>query len=617
MPIGLVVLPLGWALLSTVIRWFGGLDTAVLLNQGVQMLLAKHVGVACLTLPLLLFWTDGGGERAGMPGLVTLVLMAAGLLLMSWALNWVIANGFDGWLLHLHDYRLTVGAALAAVILALPARWSMPLLATTQFVMLYVLVANANQAQGIGDIWWLVTHVVELSVLSLLLVSMYLVDRDRRAAFASIEEAADHDASTGLPNANALRRAWTKRGEVPAEIRFLCFDHVDMLVGSYGWPALQAMLRSVERKLVGQVGVYHLGGAQFVLLPDEHAVPDWAGLLEGLQRHSFGAAGTRLRVAPYLGLAKPKALSTVALEEAIADAGEAFTQARRRGETDPVPAVDASGHEAPAIARRRRFNAAVGAIDQVRAGNIALHLHLQRIVRIDGNRDDGVSGEVLCRLRGANGALLMPDQFIPVLESSANVAELDLAVLEALFAHLRQHPDFCRAARRLCINVSGASLSSDSFRSRLTTMLRDAPVAPSVLCFELTETAMIARQEQALHLFDELRELGCTMALDDFGSGMQNFSRLKQLPVDMIKIDGQFVRQAWQRRSDYEIVRAAVSVARAHGLTTVAEHVEDAATDRCMRELGVEWGQGYFYSRPVPLADVDLEDASGKRLVNA
>jgi EAL domain-containing protein (putative c-di-GMP-specific phosphodiesterase class I)/GGDEF domain-containing protein len=610
-PIALLVFPLGWAALAVAISAVNGGAASALANEGVQLLLAKHVGVACLALPIMLLWTDGCAGQMHWRRLRALWALVGALLLASWLLQRVLAAGELVWLQQLYDYRLTAGAVLAALVLFVAPRWSMPALALVHFVMLHALVAAASRAEAVGEVGALLTHVLELNVMSLLLSGLYLANRDRRIATARIAQSARRDASTGLANATALHRDWARRKALPAQIGFLSFDHVDVLVGSYGWSTLRAMLRSVARVLASRVHAYHLGGAQFVLVPRNREGEgvdmdmDWTELLHHLQRHTFDAAGTRLRVTPYLGLATPQSLSVADLEGGVADAGEASTQARRRGETDPVQALDTDGNEGvDASARRRRFNAAVDVIDRVRAGHV--ELHLQRIVRIDGASDTGVSGEILCRLRNHDGSLLVPDRFIPALESSASVAELDLAVVEMLFAQLRKQPLLRQAARRLCINVSGVSLSADSFRARLTSLLADAPVAPSVLCFELTETAIIARHAQAARLIRELHALGCSLALDDFGSGMQNFSRLRQLPVEMIKIDGQFVRQAAQRRSDFEIVRAAVAVARAHGLETVAEHVEDAAADRCMRDLGVEWGQGYHYARPVPLAEVDL-----------
>ncbi len=128
----------------------------------------------------------------------------------------------------------------------------------------------------------------------------------------------------------------------------------------------------------------------------------------------------------------------------------------------------------------------------------------------------------------------------------------------------------------------------------------------SALCFEVTETAAITHLAEAVDLFARLRALGCQIAIDDFGIGFQSFERLKQIPVDLIKIDGTFVREMLHSERDHELVRAAVAVARAFDAQTVAEYVETEATADALRGLGVDWGQGYLYGKPAPLAQMLL-----------
>ena len=214
----------------------------------------------------------------------------------------------------------------------------------------------------------------------------------------------------------------------------------------------------------------------------------------------------------------------------------------------------------------------------------------------------GFQGEVLCRLRTAHGRLLFPSDFIADLEAGGHASELDIAVIECLFQWLRAHPLAVPGIARLGINLSGKSVASASFRARFAELLRQAPLPHAALCFELTETAVISSQEPVLRLFHDLRARGCSLSLDDFGSGMQNFERLRQVPVDSLKIDGQFVRNMQSQSRDLEIVRAAIAVADAHGLTTVAEYVESASLAEQLRGMGVRWGQGYHFGRPEPIA---------------
>ena len=199
-------------------------------------------------------------------------------------------------------------------------------------------------------------------------------------------------------------------------------------------------------------------------------------------------------------------------------------------------------------------------------------------------------------------------EFIADLEAGGHASELDIAVIECLFQWLRTHPLAIPGVARLGINLSGKSVASASFRARFAELLRQTPLPHSALCFELTETAVIASQEPALRLFHDLRARGCSLSLDDFGSGMQNFERLRQVPVDSLKIDGQFVCNMQSQSRDLEIVRAAIAVADAHGLTTVAEYVESASLAEQLRGMGVRWGQGYHFGRPEPITSTVLPE---------
>ena len=133
-------------------------------------------------------------------------------------------------------------------------------------------------------------------------------------------------------------------------------------------------------------------------------------------------------------------------------------------------------------------------------------------------------------------------------------------------------------------------------------MLANAPVAPSSLCFEITETEAIARFSNARRLLEQLRERGCHIALDDFGVGFSSFYYLKHLPVDVLKIEGGFVRNLVRDKIDREVVRGIVTVARGLGKETIAEYVEDRETLDVLREFGVDHGQGFEIGRPGPLA---------------
>jgi len=131
-------------------------------------------------------------------------------------------------------------------------------------------------------------------------------------------------------------------------------------------------------------------------------------------------------------------------------------------------------------------------------------------------------------------------------------------------------------------------------------------IDPARLCFELTETAAISNMGRAMEFMAQLRRLGCRFALDDFGSGLSSFSYLKSLPVDFLKIDGSFIRNLPHNASDRAMVSAIQQVARAVGIQTIAEFIENEETIAVLREIGIDYGQGHAIHVPEPLTRGDL-----------
>jgi EAL domain-containing protein (putative c-di-GMP-specific phosphodiesterase class I) len=154
------------------------------------------------------------------------------------------------------------------------------------------------------------------------------------------------------------------------------------------------------------------------------------------------------------------------------------------------------------------------------------------------------------------------------------------------------------------VNLSGMSLGDEQILERVGAWARDSGMDPSILCFEVTETAAIRNLSQARWFVDRLRDMGCRMALDDFGTGLSSFAYLKGLPVDLIKIDGTFVRDMLNDPVDRAVVTAINDIAHEVGMRTVAEFVEDDATFDALRRIGVDFAQGYGIARPLPLDEL-------------
>ena len=148
------------------------------------------------------------------------------------------------------------------------------------------------------------------------------------------------------------------------------------------------------------------------------------------------------------------------------------------------------------------------------------------------------------------------------------------------------------------INLSGTSLNDDRFLEFMISELQSYDLSAGAVCFEITETAAIANLANVVHFMKELRERGCQFSLDDFGSGLSSFLYLKNLPVDYLKIDGQFIQNVTTDHVDRAMVEAISQIGKAMGLKTIAERVESAEVLACLAQIGVEYAQGWYIAPP-------------------
>lgn len=229
-------------------------------------------------------------------------------------------------------------------------------------------------------------------------------------------------------------------------------------------------------------------------------------------------------------------------------------------------------------------------------------LHWQRIVAIQPGREHGgVHGEVLLRMIDIDGRRVSPGEFVPVAEHFFLASRMDRWVLRAVFGWMVRHKDELLHVDRLSVNLSGQSVGDPVFRADMLAMMDSMPVDFRKLCFEVTETSAITNLKDSVAFFVALRERGARIALDDFGSGMSSFGYLKTLPADVLKIDGQFMRNLLTDPVDRVSVQSMAQLARATHMETVAEWVETEGVEALVRELGVDYVQGYLHHRPEPL----------------
>ncbi len=212
--------------------------------------------------------------------------------------------------------------------------------------------------------------------------------------------------------------------------------------------------------------------------------------------------------------------------------------------------------------------------------------------------------EVLVRMIDEQGELVPPMAFIPAAERYGLMPALDRWVVNAALASLAARPADPGGAIQISINLSGKTLGDDTFIEFVEAAFRKYRVPHHQICFEITETAAIANLSQAGKFINWFRQHGCLFSLDDFGAGMSSFSYLKHLQVDFIKIDGIFVKDILQDPIDEAMVIAINNIGQVMGLRTVAEFVENQAILERLRELGIDFAQGYGVHRPQPLHEV-------------
>jgi diguanylate cyclase (GGDEF)-like protein/PAS domain S-box-containing protein len=207
--------------------------------------------------------------------------------------------------------------------------------------------------------------------------------------------------------------------------------------------------------------------------------------------------------------------------------------------------------------------------------------------------------EVLLRLQDESGEVIPPMAFIPAAERYNLMHQIDRWVVKTLFQNwpsLQPMPDSQPIV--YAINLSGASVNDDQFIDFLQEQFTEYAVAPELICFEITETVAITNLTKARQFIHQLQELGCQFALDDFGSGMSSFVYLKNLPVDYLKIDGEFIKNIVHDSADYAMVEAITRIAQVMEIKTVAEFVENDAILEQLAKLEIDYAQGYGIAKP-------------------
>jgi EAL domain-containing protein (putative c-di-GMP-specific phosphodiesterase class I) len=250
--------------------------------------------------------------------------------------------------------------------------------------------------------------------------------------------------------------------------------------------------------------------------------------------------------------------------------------------------------------------------DALAAGRFVLHS--QPIVPVEAGQKSTRMCELLVRMIDERGEIVPPMAFIPAAERYNLMPQIDRWVTRTALETMAARRIATREDETCIINLSGASIGDDQFLDFIRGELTKTSAPKGTVCFEVTETAAIANLVKATRFITDLKALGCLFSLDDFGSGMSSFGYLKHLPVDFLKIDGSFVRDMLSDPIDNAMVEAINQIGHVMGKRTIAEYVEHEGILVRLRELGVDYAQGFGIAMPKPF-EVAAVDENAPRVV--
>jgi len=431
---------------------------------------------------------------------------------------------------------------------------------------------------------------------------------------------AKHDALTGLVNRYELERCLKELLRDAREhhtchaLLYMDLDHFKVINDTCGHDAGDELLRQLGRALSARTAstdtLARLGGDEFAVLLRNCGLEQATAVAHDLHRlingYRFVWRSARFGIGVSIGV--------VAIEHSTQDVATllsaADTACYSAKEKEPKQ-VHVYQPDDKAVIRRYQEMSWIGRIDNALEDN-RFELFYQRIVPIDpagshgrgADREEKDHYELLLRMRDEHGRIVEPASFLPAAERYRYSTKLDRRVVRLALQWLVENPDLLERLSMCSINLSGHSISDNSFLCYLLEQLEDFAIPPSKLCFELTETATISNLVGANELIDELRGRGCQFALDDFGTGLSSFEYLKTLAVDFIKIDGQFISNIVDDPVNYTMVKSINDIAKVMSKRTIAEFVDSEAVLATLGEIGIDYAQGYIIARPKPLSNL-------------
>ena len=483
-----------------------------------------------------------------------------------------------------------------------------------QVSMAMVPLLNGAATTGVlgfvkfGDRSWHVAETNALQAVASLIVQL----QGRVAAEAKVQFHAYHDELTGLPNRRALLDELHRRVDVaphPTGLLFVDVDRCKVLNDSLGHGAGDRLLVAIAERMRLAVRpgdfVARLAGDEFVVLLDDisgEVMTSIAGRLVDVLGEPIDIADHQITRTVSIGSAIAAA-GAEHREELLAHADVALRQAKERGGNCTV-AFDGALRD---IGRERSSNEIL-LRKAINSGGLVLHYQPE----VDLRTGELLAVEALVRWNHPDRGLLTAAAFIDAAEESGLIVDLGSWVMtEACRQMAAWRNRWPNRRFMMRINMSPAQLATRNFVELVADRLRDNDLPGRLLCFEITEHAVMQDVDCAVQTLQQLKTLGVSLAIDDFGTGYSSLAQLKHLPVDVLKIDQTFVAGLAEDGGDRAIVDATIRLARSFGLEVVAEGIETHDLVDQLLLLGCHRAQGYLLSRPKPPADLEEIIARG------
>ena len=420
---------------------------------------------------------------------------------------------------------------------------------------------------------------------------------------------ASHDSLTGLLNRPAFESRLDELLKKPAApgtrhtLLYLDLDQFKIVNDTCGHHAGDALLRHLTGLMQGKVRhsdvLARLGGDEFGLLLEdcdgEHAYRIADTLRQTVREFRFVWSERSFSIGVSIGLVS-FGDEGATLSDILRVADGACYVAKEKGR-DRIHVYRPDDCE---LEERQGQMNWIGRISKAFEEDRLL-LYRQVIIPLQKTGQSTMRYEFLIRMLGEDGEIIPPQAFLPAAERYNVIPSIDFWVIRKVF-ELYEHD--CRKLNSpytCAINLSGATLGDDRLLPYISELFDRFDIPPSDICFEITETTAIANMVTARNLITQLKKMGCQFALDDFGSGMASFGYLKDLEVDYIKIDGSFVTDFLRDPVDQAVVKAINNIGHVMGVSIIAEHVDDPALLEALRDIGVDYAQGFGIGRPEPV----------------